>query len=217
MEECAILSLMNTTTSSAPGNGIVRAISREEMASLPIRRFEGDVCLITTPHDLERVVADIRHESVVGFDTETRPSFTRGEVHLPCLVQVATARTVYLFPLRRPELFEVLAELLAQSCIVKTGVALANDLRPLKLLFPFSEKNIVDLGIVARHCGLRQTGVRNLAGIFLGIRIPKGAQTSNWAASQLSAAQITYAATDAWVCRELFLRFKSLELLPAKS
>jgi ribonuclease D len=95
-------------------------------------------------------------------------------------------------------------------------VALANDLRQLKLLFSFVEKNILDLGIVARRCGLRQTGLRNLAGIFLGIRIPKGAQTSNWAASQLSAAQITYAATDAWACRELFLRFQSLAWVAAQ-
>ena len=167
---------MNASPTIASQSGIVRAISREEMANLPIRRFEGDVCLVTT-HNLERAVEDIRHESVVGFDTETRPSFTMGEIHLPCLVQVATARTVYFFQLRRPEFFEVLAELLAQSRIVKVGVALANDLRQLKLLFPFIEKNILDLGVVARHCGLRQTGLRNLAGIILRIRIPKGAQT----------------------------------------
>jgi ribonuclease D len=207
---------MNTSPTIASQNGLIRAISREEMAQLPIQRFEGDVCLVTTPRDLERAMADIRRESVVGFDTETRPSFAKGEMHLPCLVQVATARAVYLFPLRNPQPFEVLGELLTQSGIVKVGVALANDLRQLKLLFSFVEKNILDLGIVARRCGLRQTGLRNLAGIFLGIRIPKGAQTSNWAASQLSAAQITYAATDAWACRELFLRFQSLAWVAAQ-
>jgi ribonuclease D len=92
-------------------------------------------------------------------------------------------------------------------------VALAYDLRSLKLVFPFMEKNVLDLGIVARRSGLDQTGLRNLAGIFLGFRIPKGTRTSNWAAAQLSAQQITYAATDAWVCRELFLRFQSLGLI----
>ncbi len=72
---------------------------------------------------------------------------------------------------------------------------------------------MLDLGDLARSSGSRQTGVRNLAGIFLGFRIPKGAQTSNWAAPHLSAAQIAYAATDAWACRELYLRFRSLGLL----
>ena len=187
------------------------------MANLPIRRYEGKVCLVATPQDLEHALADIRQESVVGLDTETRPSFRKGESHPPCLVQAAAARAVYLFQLRRPDVFPVLAELLAEPRIVKVGVALANDLRPLKLLFPFMEKNVLDLGVVARRCGFGQTGVRNLAGIFLGFRIPKGARTSNWAAPHLSAAQITYAATDAWACRELFLRFQSLGLAPAKS
>jgi ribonuclease D len=207
---------MNPATTDTLQNGNVRAISREEMADLPIRRYEGEVSLVTTPQDLERARADIRRENVVGFDTETRPAFRKGESYPPCLVQAATASAVYLFQLRRVDVFEVLAELLAEPRIVKAGVALAYDLRTLKLVFPFMEQNVVDLGVVARRCGLDQTGLRNLAGMFLGIRIPKGTKTSNWAAPQLSAQQITYAATDAWVCREVFLRFQSLGLLPAK-
>ena len=185
------------------------------MAKLPIRRYEGEVCLVATPGDLERALADIRQESVIGFDTETRPAFKKGESHLPCLVQAATARTVYLFQLRQIEVFQVLAGLLAEPRTVKVGVALANDLRPLRQLFPFIEQNVLDLGVVARQCSFTQTGLRNLAGIFLGFRIPKGARTSNWAAPHLSVAQITYAATDAWACRELFLQFESLGLVPA--
>ena len=206
---------MNPAAPVVLQNEIVRSISREEMANLPIRRYEGKVCLVATPQDLEHALADLRQESVVGLDTETRPSFRKGESHLPCLVQVATARAVYLFQFRRLDVFPVLADLLAEPRIVKAGVALAHDLRRLKLLFPFIEKNVLDLGVVARRCGLSQTGVRNLTGIFLGFRIPKGARTSNWAAPHLSAAQITYAATDAWACRELFLRFQSLGLLRA--
>ncbi|MGB7542898.1 MAG: 3'-5' exonuclease [Burkholderiales bacterium] len=186
------------------------------MANLPIRRYEGKVCLVATPQDLEHALADTRQERVVGLDTETRPSFRKGESHLPCLVQAATSRAVYLFQFHRLNVFPVLAELLAEPRSVKAGVGLAHDLRALKRLFPFQEKNVLDLGVVARRCGLGQTGVRNLAGIFLGCRIPKGTRTSNWAAPRLSAAQITYAATDAWVCRELFLRFQSLGLLRAK-
>lgn len=186
------------------------------MANLPIRRYEGRVCLVATAQDLAHALADLRQESVVGLDTETRPAFRKGEIHLPCLVQAATARAVYLFQFRRPDAFPVLAELLAEPRIVKAGVGLAHDLRQLKLLFPFTEKNVVDLGVVARRCGLGQSGVRNLAGIFLGFRIPKGARTSNWAARHLSPAQVTYAATDAWACRELFVRFESLGLLPSK-
>jgi len=191
------------------------SISREDLANLAIRRYEGAVSLVATLKDVERARADIRQERVVGFDTETRPSFSKGESHLPCLVQAATARAVYLFQLNRLDVFPALVELLAKPEIVKAGVGLDYDLRRLKEVFPFTVKNVLDLGVIARRRGLGQTGVRNLAGMFLGFRIPKGNRTSNWAAPRLSPAQITYAATDAWACRELYLRFESLGLLTA--
>jgi ribonuclease D len=192
---------------------IARTISREDMAKLPIRRYSGRVCVVATPRDLEEAQADLRGESVVGLDTETRPAFKKGESHLPALVQAATAHAVYLFQLRRTELHPVLAELLSDPRIVKAGVSLRDDLRALKAVFAFSEKNMLDLGVVARASGSGQTGVRNLAGIFLGFRIPKGAQTSNWAVQHLSPKQIGYAAADAWACRELYLKFQSLGML----
>ncbi len=207
---------MNSASPVVAQNKIARSISREDMAKLPIRRYAGRVCVVATPQDLGEALEDFRQESVVGLDTETRPAFRKGESHLPCLVQAATARAVYLFQLRRPEVFPVLAELLAEARIVKAGVSLADDLRALKRVFAFAEKNMLDLGDLARASGLGQSGVRNLAGILLRFRIPKGTKTSNWAAPQLSAAQITYAATDAWACRELYLRFQSLGLLRSK-
>ena len=203
---------MTERSTPEPAAGIAASISRDDMVNLPIRRYEGEVRMAATPEDFEDALADIRSERVVGLDTETRPAFRKGESHLPCLVQAATARTVYLFQLSNRAAFPVLTELLESPGIVKAGVSLAYDLRSLKLVFPFEERNIVDLGLVAKRSGMSQTGVRNIAGIFLGFRIPKGNRTSNWAAPKLSPAQITYAATDAWACRELFLRFETLGL-----
>ena len=193
--------------------GIAASISREAIANLPIRRYEGAVCVVSTRTELTNALADIREQEVVGFDTETRPAFRKGERYVPALVQVATARAVYLFQLRRVDVIPGLADLLSEPRTVKAAVAIAQDLESLKAVFSFAEKNVVDLGRIARRCGLEQTGVRNLAGIFLGCRIPKGARTSNWAATTLTDTQITYAATDAWVCRELHGRFRELELL----
>jgi ribonuclease D len=190
-----------------------RTISREEINELPIRRYEGDVHLVASAADLGQAMADIRTERVLGFDTETRPAFRKGEHHLPCLVQAATARAVYLFPLQRMDFSAAVAEFLAAREIVKIGVSLAHDLRELKLVFPLQEASILDAGTAVQRCGFEQTGLRNLAALFLGFRIPKGNRTSNWAARRLSPAQLTYAATDAWVCRELFLRFEELGLL----
>jgi ribonuclease D len=191
----------------------MRIISREALAELPVRRYEGSVSLVTSLRELADAREDFRGERVVGLDTETRPSFKKGEVYLPCLVQAATARAVYLFQLSRLEVFPALAELLASPSVVKTGVGIANDMLQLKKVFPLTVENALDLGVIARRRGLGQSGVRNLAGMLLGFRIPKGNRTSNWAAPHLSPAQITYAATDAWACRELYLKFESLGLL----
>jgi ribonuclease D len=204
---------MNDQRSLDPHTLIPRAIAREEIAALPIRRYDGEVSLVATSAEIERAMEDIRGESVVGFDTETRPAFKKGESHLPCLIQVATARRVHLFQLSRLDCSAAAAELLHSPAIVKAGVGLKYDLGQLKLLFPFEPAGVVDLGEVAKQHGLQQSGVRNLAGLFLGFRIPKGARTSNWAAPRLSEQQIRYAATDAWACRELYLRFADLGML----
>ncbi|MCC7486713.1 MAG: 3'-5' exonuclease domain-containing protein 2 [Burkholderiales bacterium] len=190
-----------------------RSISREELASLPIRRHEGEVQLVATIEELERAREDILSERVVGFDTETRPAFRPGVSYPPCLLQAATARAVYLFRFEVPGVHAMLAGLLEDERIVKAGIATGDDLRGLKQVFAFVARNVVDLGVVARRSGMGQTGLRNLAGIFLGFRIPKGARTTNWALPRLTPAQITYAATDAWACRELYLCFERKGLL----
>jgi len=191
----------------------VQEISREEMSELPIRRYEGPVRLVAALPDLERAMEDICQESVVGFDTETRPAFRPGESYLPSLVQFATAGAVYLLQVQQQDYSAAMREIFSSDKIIKAGVSVAGDLLNLKKLFEFEDRAVVDLGKVAKRHGLKQTGVRNLAGIFLGTRIPKGAKTTNWAARRLTQQQISYAATDAWACRELYLRFKELNLV----
>jgi ribonuclease D len=128
-------------------------------------------------------------------------------------VQFATADAVYLVQVQQGDYSDAMREIFSSEKMIKVGVSVRDDLRNLKNLFEFEENAVVDLGKLAKRYGLKQTGVRNLAGIFLGVRIPKGAKTTNWAARRLTAKQITYAATDAWVCRELYLRFKELNLV----
>jgi len=190
-----------------------RRVSREEINALPIRRYEGEVRVIAHAHELAPALADIRQETLVGFDTETRPAFRPGESYPPSLAQVATARAVYLFQVQHREVAAAVAGMLSEERIVKAGVGVADDLKSLKKVIEFAEKSIVDLGLAASRAGLEQTGVRNLAGLFLGFRIPKGTKTSNWSRPRLSEQQIAYAATDAWACRELYLRFRNLSLL----
>jgi ribonuclease D len=187
-----------------------RAISRDEINAMPIRRWEGEVRVVASPEEAARALAEIRDETVTGFDTETRPAFRPGESYPPSLAQFATARAVYLFQLRSREVVAAVADVLAAEPIVKAGVGLADDLKALKNVMDFAQKSTVDLGAAAMRHGLKQTGVRSLAAIFLGFRIPKGTKTSNWARPRLTHQQIAYAATDAWACRELYVRFRTL-------
>jgi ribonuclease D len=189
-----------------------RSISRDEVVALPIRRYEGETVVVASPAELERAAADFAQEALVGIDTETRPAFRKGESYSPSLVQVATAKAVYLFQIQQLDSAAVLRELLSGK-IVKAGVSLAYDLRQLKQVFPFEERTVVDLGWAAKRHGLEQSGVRNLAALLLGFRIPKGTKTTNWAARRLTPQQVAYAATDAWVCRELYVRFGELGIL----
>jgi len=190
-----------------------RSITRDEVVALPIRRYEGETLVVATPDELARAREDFAQETVVGLDTETRPAFRKGESYTPSLVQVATAKAVYLFQIQQQDCSSVLRDLLASEQTTKAGASIAYDLRQLKQVFAFEEKAVVDVGWAAKRHGMEQTGVRNLAALFLGFRIPKGAKTTNWSAKQLSPQQIQYAATDAWACRELYLRFQELGLI----
>ncbi len=136
-----------------------------------------------------------------------------GESYLPSLVQFATGSAVYLLQVQQQDFSGPIREILSSERIVKVGVSVTDDLRNLKRLFEFDESSVLDLGKVAQRHGLKQTGLRNLAGMLLGMRIPKGAKTTSWAARRLTDQQITYAATDAWVCRELYLRFNELKMV----
>ena len=180
---------------------------------LPVVRYRGPIRAVATEEDLHRAVQEIRAERVVGFDTESRPSFRKGKSHAPSLVQIATSRAAHLFQLARVDCSRALADVLGNPRIIKAGVALTRDLAELQKLFPFTPANVVDLSDIAKRRGMKQTGLRNLAGLFLGGRITKGPRTSNWARQNLSPNQQRYAATDAWACRELYLRFGSLGLL----
>ena len=188
-------------------------ITREQVNALPVRRYEGEVLVVGTTQELDRAWEALAGETVIGWDTETRPAFRKGESYLPSLVQAATAQAVFLFQLARMDFSKVLGGLFAEPTIAKAGISVADDLKKQKQVFHFEEASVLDLGMAAKRHGLKQTGLRNLSGIFLGWRIAKGAKTTNWAAPRLTSQQINYAATDAWACRELYLKFRELGML----
>lgn len=190
-----------------------RKISKDEINALPLRRYEGPIHIVRTSEELKQALRVLRQCDVLGFDTETRPTFRKGRVNLPSLVQLACENAVYLIQLSWLPFDEALADLLADSSIIKTGVAVRDDIRDLKKLYAFNDGGVVDLGEEAKAFQLETHGLRNLAANFLSFRISKNAQCTNWANLELGSQQIVYAATDAWVSREIHLRMDELGLV----
>lgn len=183
--------------------------------SLPLVKYQGPIYLIKNLQRLEQALSVLKKETVLGFDTESRPAFRQGERYLPSLLQLAAQKAVYLFPIQNKGFLSKLKPILEAPSILKVGLAIKDDLRHLQELHPFDPKGFLELSLLSRHIHTTYTGLRNLAGIFLGLRISKSAQTSNWAQPILSVPQMIYAATDAWVSRELYYKLKAA-LAPEK-
>lgn len=190
-----------------------RSFSKEDINALPLRRYSGRVDIISSKKALTRALQLLESECLLGFDTETRPVFKKGKQNPPSLLQLATGERVFLFQLNAIGLPDALGEVLAAKDIVKTGVAVRDDIKELQQLNHFDAAGFIDLGDRARDLELSTNGLRNLAANLLGFRVSKSAQCSNWAARNLSQKQINYAATDAWVSRELYIKLKELGAL----
>jgi len=171
--------------------------------------------LIRKPEQVEQAVRQLEQEEVLGFDTETRPTFRVGESYPPAVLQLVGEHAAYIFQLRHCRLSPPLLRLLANPRIIKAGVALDRDVLELKKLAPFTPAGFVDVGELAKQAGCTHHGLRGLATLLLGFRVSKSSQTSNWDNGTLTPAQIEYAATDAWVGRELYHKLQ--RLLPAKT
>ena len=188
-------------------------LSKTEINSLPLRYYNGPIHIIQTAGQAKKACAILIKEKVLGFDTETRPAFNKGQSYLPSLLQMAGTKVVYLFQLSKCGLTDSIINLLSIDDIIKSGVAINQDLIELQQISNFEPAGFIDLGDIARSKGLPHHGLRGLAAYLLNFRISKSGRTSNWSANQLTKKQIKYAATDAWLGRELYLKYKRINVI----
>ena len=188
-------------------------LSKNESNALPLIQYEGDIEILTSKDNIQAAINDLKNYDLIGFDTETKPTFVKGPLNPPSIMQLACDDKVYIFQFDNDEIFKQLSLILSNKNITKCGVSVDRDLIELMYLSPFDPISFVDLGNVARENEIPHHGLRGLVAMFLKHRISKGSQTSDWSKISLTDSQISYAATDAWVSLELFKIFDKNGLL----
>ncbi|MDX9946442.1 MAG: 3'-5' exonuclease [Bacteroidales bacterium] len=179
-------------------------ISEEDLGKCEISWFRGEIVLIEDMAAFNETFPRLKGSKVLGFDTETKPSFKKGRKNKVSLIQLANDELACLIRINKVGMPAQLAGLLADENIIKAGVAVHDDIRFLKSVRGFDPLGFVDLQKFVREYGIQVSGLKKLAAIVLGFRISKRQQVTDWEADQLSEAQIVYAATDAWVCHQIY-------------
>lgn len=190
-----------------------KEISKEEINDLELFSYSGKITIIDSKAKLDRYTRFPDIDAVIGFDTETRPSFKKGVQHPCSLVQLAFKDEVVLFRLNRIGFPSILKEFLEHQEQEKIGIAIRDDIRQLLDIKEFSPKTFVDLNELCPKIGFENIGAKRLTAMILGKKISKRQQVSNWENKELSPGQIKYAATDAWICREIYLELVKVGLI----
>ena len=199
-------------------NMFIESIKPEQIEKLEYDSFPGRIHVIdSVGAEFNRAIAYLRSQKIIGFDTETRPTFTPNQPRYGvALLQLSGPEKAFLFRISKMGMHRRLCSLLANPKVLKVGAAIHDDIRGLQKHQEFKPASFVDLQKIVCEWGIRDKSVKKMAAIIMGIRISKTQQLSNWEADTLSESQCRYAATDAWVCREMYLRLMASEKNPLK-
>ena len=190
-----------------------KKITKKEINDLPAIYFKGKIHLCDNEKKINAAAIKLNKEKIIGFDTETKPSFKKGEYFHPSLIQLATENDAYLFQLNKNQKIFKILKIFENSNIIKTGVAIERDVQDLNKIFTFKPKNFVELSTIAKNNDIENLGLRSLTALFFESKLSKKEQISNWAKNNLTESQIKYAATDAWISRKLYICFLELGLI----
>lgn len=180
------------------------SIDKEELAELPLIQFEGKINLVESKEDYLASIKYLSQQSLLGFDTETKPAFKKGEYNEVALLQLATQDIAFLFRLNKIGLPNGLKRILENPEIQKIGVAIRDDIKGLQKLNNFNPGGFVELQEHVKDFGIQNFSLKKLSAIVLGFRISKSQRITNWEALELTEAQQIYAATDAWISHRIY-------------
>ncbi|HEX2922155.1 MAG TPA: 3'-5' exonuclease [Bacteroidales bacterium] len=184
-------------------------ITPEELAAYDLSWFKDEIILVDDISAFNKVIPVLKSAKILGFDTETKPSFKKGKKNKVSLLQLATKDVALLFRINKIGIPDELVKIMADPGIIKAGVAIHDDLRFLTGVRPFVPAGFIDLQVTVKDFGIKCSGLKKLCAIILGFRISKRQQVTDWEAEILSEAQQIYAATDAWVCHEIYVKLSN--------
>lgn len=192
-----------------------KSISNDEMSLLPLSAFEGTIYLIERIEDVNPALDYLKHQPILGFDTETRPSFSKGQNNPVSLLQLSTSDTAFLFRINQIGLPPGLVKILASPKILKIGAAIRDDIKILQKICHFKPDGFIELQAMVEDYGIENFSLKKLSAIVLGFRISKSQRLTNWDADVLTEPQQIYAATDAWVAFEIYSRLLEIPVVAA--
>lgn len=180
------------------------SINKEAIEELPLCQFNGTITVIEDPARVDEIVASLSTEKALGFDTETKPSFKKGQSNSISLLQISTNKEAYLFRLNKIGFSPSLVKLLANPKILKVGVGIRDDLRGLNKLVKFKPGGFIELQEMVKAFGFTVFSLKALAALILKVRVSKRQRLSNWEIETLTNGQAEYAAIDAWIALRMF-------------
>ncbi len=189
-------------------------ITNEEIELYELSWFRGEIVLVDDITGFYDVLPRLLKAGILGFDTETKPSFRKGRKNNVSLIQLATEDLACLIRINRIGIPPELAGILSDPGVLKAGVAVHDDIKYLRKVNGFSPSGFVDLQKFVKDYGIESSGLKKLTAIILGFRISKRQQVTDWEAETLSEAQLIHAATDAWVCQKIYKKLINGNIAP---
>lgn len=195
----------------------VITISKEQLAEMPVVTYPGTITIIDTPEQAETAIETIMRSPIVGFDTETRPAFRKGQTNNVALMQVSNGEHCWLFRINKLGLRDAVKRFLECDNVLKVGLSLKDDFFVMHRSAEFEPKNFLDLQAFVKNYMIADASLQKIYGILFGERISKGQRLSNWEADELNDAQQKYASIDAWACLKIYRHLNAGLFIPNES
>lgn len=193
------------------------SIPKEQLAAMPVVAFGGEITVVDTPEAVAEAIDYLNRCPIVGFDTETKPSFRKGMTNTVSLIQISDDTRAFLFRINRTGFSEPIRRFLENPDVVKVGLSLKDDFHVLHRVAPFAPASFVELQEMVRDYNIADSSLQKIYGIIFGGRISKSQRLSNWEAESLAPGQRAYAALDAWACLHIYRQLMSGAFIPSQS